>query len=209
MISIPNDYKNSKTNNMNCKSRSSNKSTVWLITLTLLFTLISCSNVKKEPGRAQQGTVPPLSQEQPGSAIATPVQSVNNSLEAQPSPAQNSAEVMLNPPHGQPFHRCDIPVGAPLPSANTNNQAATNQVQATAPQVSTNQVQTTAPQVSTTPPNPANNPFAPTIENASRVNPSQARTTTTANNGTKPRLNPPHGQPFHRCDIPVGSPLPN
>jgi len=24
---------------------------------------------------------------------------------------------------------------------------------------------------------------------------------------TPPELNPPHGQPFHRCEIPVGSPL--
>ena len=99
---------------------------------------------------------------------------------------------MLNPPHGQPFHRCDIPVGAPLPS----QQAATGQVQ------------TTAPQVSATPPNPANNPFAPTVENAKRPGSTQARPLTSSTSGTKPHLNPPHGQPFHRCDIPVGSPLP-
>ncbi len=30
------------------------------------------------------------------------------------------------------------------------------------------------------------------------------QTTTTA---TTPALNPPHGQPYHRCDIPVGAPL--
>lgn len=30
------------------------------------------------------------------------------------------------------------------------------------------------------------------------------QTTTTA---TTPALNPPHGQPNHRCDIPVGAPL--
>lgn len=194
---------------MNYKNRSGNIFTVSLITFFLLFTSISCNNVKKEPEQSRQLPVLPSKPAQPESGTAEPVQFTDNKTVEQPSTVQTSTEVMLNPPHGQPFHRCDIPVGAPLPSANTNNQVATSQVQTTAPQASTNQVQTPAPQVSTTPPNPANNPFAPTVENAGRINPSQARATTTANSGTKPRLNPPHGQPFHRCDIPVGSPLPN
>lgn len=53
---------------------------------------------------------------------------------AQETPAQNntqvetnaagSGEIALNPAHGQPNHRCDIPVGAPLNSSpsNTNTQ---------------------------------------------------------------------------------------
>jgi hypothetical protein len=47
----------------------------------------------------------------------------------------------------------------------------------------------------------------PTVENANRTGGSAASQATAAS-GTPPRLNPPHGQPFHRCDIPVGSPLP-
>jgi hypothetical protein len=31
-----------------------------------------------------------------------------------PANARNSGSVALNPEHGQPGHRCDIPVGAPL-----------------------------------------------------------------------------------------------
>jgi hypothetical protein len=193
---------------MKNKNRSGNILTVSFITFLLLITSISCNNVKKEPGQAQQLPVLPSKPAQPESGTSEPVDFNDNKTVEQPSTIQNSAEVMLNPPHGEPFHRCDIPVGAPLPSANTNSQVATSQVQTPAPQVSTSQVQTTSPQVSSTPPNPANNPFAPTIENASRFNPSQTRSTTTANSGTKPHLNPPHGQPFHRCDIPVGSPLP-
>ena len=163
---------------MNYKNLSKSKSTLVLITLFILVTLISCNQVKKEPGQAQQSPVPPPNQEQPGPANTIPVK---------------------NPPHGQPYHRCDIPVGAPLNStpASTNNEAASNQVQ------------TTAPQFSTSPTNSANNPYAPTVENARRMNPSQVQNTTTSTNGSKPRLNPPHGQPFHRCEIPVGSPLPN
>ncbi|WP_264564573.1 hypothetical protein [Flavobacterium sp. N3904] len=71
----------------------------------------------------------------------------------------------MNPSHGQPGHRCDIPVGAPL-----NSPVATN---STTPQV----VSTSGQSVTTT-------------------------TVTTAKG-----MNPPHGQPGHRCDIPVGSPL--
>jgi flagellum-specific peptidoglycan hydrolase FlgJ len=82
--------------------------------------------------------------------------------------AQNSADApVLNPPHGQPGHICEIPVGSPLPRAANNvqkaNTAATN--------------------------NPVN-------------------TTTTSIVDQTVVLNPPHGQPGHICEIPVGSPLP-
>lgn len=74
----------------------------------------------------------------------------------------------LNPAHGQPGHRCDIAVGAPL------NSAPTQQGQ--------------------------------TVE----VNPGQQQqvvTTTTKPVKTAKGMNPPHGQPGHRCDIAVGAPL--
>lgn len=199
MILKPKAINEPKTYNMNYKNWSRNRSTVYLFTLFLLFTLISCSNGKKEPSQAQQLPVLPSRLEQPRTLNTEPIQSVENKTEEQPSTLQTTTEVMLNPPHGQPFHRCDIPVGAPLNAApaNTNSQTTNSQAQ------------TTAPQVSTTPPNSANNPFAPTVENAKRLNSSQVQSTTSSNFGSKPRLNPPHGQPFHRCDIPVGSPLPN
>ncbi|MFT3909693.1 MAG: hypothetical protein QM737_09735 [Ferruginibacter sp.] len=72
----------------------------------------------------------------------------------------------MNPPHGQPGHRCDIEVGAPLNSPATKPQTQT---------------------VSTTP----------------TVTP----VTTTAKTVTAPGMNPPHGEPGHRCDIAVGAPL--
>ncbi len=103
----------------------------------------------------------------------------------------NNNGVMLNPPHGQPGHRCEIPVGAPLstPAANTIQQPATVAPAATAPTIS-------------------NNSMSPTIENANRINPSQRPSTAAPETGPKPANNPPHGQPWHRCDIAVGSPLP-
>ncbi|MFD1603543.1 hypothetical protein ACFSJW_11510 [Flavobacterium artemisiae] len=81
----------------------------------------------------------------------------------------------INPAHGQPGHRCDIAVGAPLNSAPTQQAQA---VQAQAGQ--TVQVNTGQPQVVTT---------------------------TTTPVKTAKGMNPPHGQPGHRCDIPVGAPL--
>ncbi|WP_292010888.1 hypothetical protein [Chryseobacterium sp.] len=79
----------------------------------------------------------------------------------------------MNPPHGQPGHRCDIPVGQPL------NQAA--------PVVPNNNV----------------------VPNAIQIDPNTitANTSSVQKTKTAPGMNPPHGEPGHRCDIPVGQPL--
>ena len=92
------------------------------------------------------------------------------------NPAANPNTVLgatkgINPPHGQPGHRCDIAVGAPL------NSAPTQQGQATAQTGQT--VQVNQPQV----------------------------VTTTVPAKTPKGMNPPPGQPGHRCDIPVGAAL--
>jgi hypothetical protein len=84
-----------------------------------------------------------------------------------PPIVQANAGNILNPAHGQPGHRCDISVGAPLNS----KPVAKNIVPAT---------------VSTSP--------APVTVTA----PPQKVTA---------GMNPPHGQPGHRCDISVGAPL--
>ncbi len=81
-------------------------------------------------------------------------------------PAQGSGDnPKINPAHGQPGHRCDLAVGAPL--VNTDGSP----VPATGPQ------------------NIQANPALPAPVPA----------------GLK--VNPPHGQPGHRCDIQVGAPL--
>lgn len=85
----------------------------------------------------------------------------------------------LNPEHGQPYHRCDIPVGAPIDSAPPAHVA---------PQV----VQQPAPQSSS---NFNTAPIAPSLNAAAPAS------------GAKPALNPPHGEPHHRCDLQVGAPL--
>lgn len=136
---------------------------------------------------------------QPGHRCEIPVGAPLNSqptnttqqVTSNPSPSTNNAGVMINPPHGEPGHRCEIPVGAPLNSQPTN----------TTPQVTSIPSQSTS-----TATNIANNPMAPTIDNAKRLNSSQPRSTT--NSQYSGMINPPHGQPGHRCDIAVGSPLP-
>lgn len=172
---------------------------VILLAVLAFFTIISCSPAKQDSKQTQPAPVLPPTQEQPFQTETT--QPVEVETTEQPAETSNSTEVMLNPPHGEPFHRCDIPVGAPLNSAPAN----------TARQTTSNTVTTTTPQVTTSTSGIANNPMAPTLENANRLSSGQTRTTTqttTNNTGPKPRLNPAHGQPWHRCDIPVGSPLP-
>lgn len=97
---------------------------------------------------------------------ATPAAATEQSL----TPLNTSSDVAMNPAHGQPGHRCDLPVGAPLdgsltPPGKTNPLLQQPSAPAKSP-VEINQTQTTAE-----------------------------------------GMNPPHGQPNHRCDIPVGAPL--
>lgn len=81
---------------------------------------------------------------------------------------ENPKTAGLNPEHGKPGHRCDIPVGAPLDgSLSLEKMLNGNQNQ---------------PPVSSSDKSP--------IE----LN-------------QKPDTNPPHGEPFHDCAIPVGAPL--
>jgi hypothetical protein len=103
-------------------------------------------------------------------------------------PEQQSAPVTptnsstaLNPEHGQPGHRCEIPVGAPLNTPASGPSEITTQV---------NTGQIPAP--------------ATAQPNATLELPASAASPSTSNK----KLNPEHGQPGHDCAVPVGSPLP-
>lgn len=92
-------------------------------------------------------------------------------------PSAPASGVKLNPPHGEPGHLCEIEVGAPLP------------------------VDVELPEpVEVTPARPT--PVAlPTTSVLNRpIN-------TAVPSGPKPQFNPPHGQPWHTCDLEVGAPL--
>lgn len=103
-----------------------------------------------------------------------------SSMEAaieQPGASQGATEVpgsgsgKVNPPHGQPGHICELPVGAPLDGSVAPAGSGQQNIQI--------QPQTTAP--------PVQQMQAPAT--------------------TAPGTNPPHGQPGHVCELPVGAPL--
>ena len=140
---------------------------------------VSCKNTKNtevQKSVTQTATAPETkSQENVATQTSTPENTASPSNTASDKPA-------LNPPHGQPYHRCDIAVGAPIDSP--------------AP------VQNAAPQVA----QPQSAPNAGF--NTNPISPSLAPpVSSTADIGPKPALNPPHGQPHHRCDLQVGAPL--
>ncbi|MEO6671313.1 MAG: hypothetical protein ABIN36_17655 [Ferruginibacter sp.] len=107
------------------------------------------TNPAQLPGTTAPATITPLSPDVTKQITATPAAGIN-------------------PAHGQPGHRCDIAVGAPLNSPATKPATQT--------------VQTVTPTVT-----PAASTSAKTV--------------------TAPGMNPPHGEPGHRCDIAVGAPL--
>lgn len=102
-------------------------------------------------------------------------------IQSNPAPAAMATAPGMNPAHGQPGHRCDIPVGQPL-----NSQPAAT---------------------------PASQNVTIGTNNAVQIDPSTTSPAKIAINNsaqpvkTAPGMNPPHGHPGHRCDIPVGQPL--
>jgi hypothetical protein len=151
------------------------KSVNIVISLLVLALLMACGKATE----SQHGEVPgPDSSEvQPSSAPPQPspesVVFLNNpGSETQGQAHQADVAASINPPHGQPGHRCDIAVGAPLSSP------------------------------------PGKPPAAPAVvlPAVAPVGGQQGNTPTSATPAV-PGMNPPHGQPNHRCDIAVGAPL--
>jgi hypothetical protein len=101
---------------------------------------------------------------------------------AAPAPVKVAAG--MNPSHGQPGHRCDIAVGAPLNS----------------PAPATNTTAKSSPYTVTQSP-PAT--ITPASSMTGMPSPLDPNIPTTA-----PGMNPPHGQDGHRCDVAVGAALP-
>lgn len=110
----------------------------------------------------------------PGSIPARPAANVAPAATIENTAPTAADGVQLNPPHGEPGHRCEIPVGAPL-DGSTGVSAATQQTMTTGGDASPE----TFGKVASPP-----------------------------TNASGARLNPPHGEPGHICEIPVGEPLP-
>jgi hypothetical protein len=99
----------------------------------------------------------------------------------------------MNPPHGQPGHRCEIAVGAPLNSAPKNAPAATTAPVGKMTQPVTISSATTTPGTVT-----SNGATITTVNNNAPATPVV----------TAPGMNPPHGEAGHVCSVAVGAPLP-
>ena len=205
-----------------------------------LLVAITATSCKKEDTVQQKGD-PRL--------VVPFTQQTNSGIESQSTPiatSQNhnlfyenntgttpSVAAGINPAHGQPNHRCDIAVGAPLNTpANGSAQASTTNSQSpqVVPTTQTNVVKTTTAK-GMNPPHgeknhrcdiavgaPLNAKVASTNSSTSsgqyseQINVPQALpallSTNSANDETPEGMNPAHGKAGHRCDIAVGAALP-
>ena len=115
---------------------------------------------------------------------------------AQPAATGAKSAAGINPAHGQPGHRCDIAVGAPLDSKPVSSTTTTAPATGSSPVIGNSPVLGSSP-INATPLKTGVSPLA--------VTPIQPAGTKPAATGAG--LNPAHGQPGHRCDIAVGAPL--
>ncbi len=142
------------------------------------FTLPASTSPAQQPGQLATNTTTTTTL--PG-ATTQPVPTTTQTVAS-----VNTSKAGLNPEHGQPGHRCELAVGAPLDSKPVTTPATT----------------------STTPNNTVPNFQLPEGVEMKRQTISTPTTTTPTNTSTtKAGLNPEHGQPGHRCDISVGAPL--
>ncbi len=114
---------------------------------------------------------------------SVPNQTVPAAPQAMPQPGV--AAKGMNPAHGQPGHRCDIAVGAPLSSPKSAAPATSGAAK-------------TPYTITQTPTSTTTSVPAPTTP--ALLNPDAKP--------TAPGMNPPHGQAGHKCEVAVGAPLP-
>jgi hypothetical protein len=171
-----------RINNLN--SRTSSRIPVNCIMKLLNVTIIGFAMIFLIACNKSSETVPGRTQSSDGNTTQTaPAESIG--LAATPSDAAPVA-TRLNPPHGQPGHRCEVAVGAPLDSPTDTQPSPFVSIFPQLTQTSSN----------TVPPIGSNEPFVSIL-------PQDAKATATTPTGA----NPPHGEPGHRCEIPVGAPL--
>ncbi|WP_340110967.1 hypothetical protein [Maribellus mangrovi] len=204
----------------------------FFILILVLYSLAACAPTNKSDSQSETSAIESTSDllleinktaSEENMATETIIQSPDI-RESELSEATES-QVKLNPPHGEPGHRCDIAVGAPLDSSKPNTTDQTTKKSSETPVTSTRNNATL----------PSTGRVGPTIENLKKINTSQPTNYASdkalvknpphgqpghrcdipvgdplsATASTNVKLNPPHGQPGHRCDIPVGSPLPS
>ncbi|RNI31644.1 RodZ family helix-turn-helix domain-containing protein [Rufibacter latericius] len=156
------------------------KSTIQILIIASLCCGVGCSKSKNEPAAGADTAKNTSLPVNTSSNSTAPVTSQPATVGQQTPAGTPVVTTGLNPAHGEPGHRCDIQVGAPLnsPPGVTVNPGVTPNSGATA---------TPNARPSALPPAPVL-PMGPPV--------------TTAKG-----MNPPHGQPGHDCSIAVGAPL--
>jgi hypothetical protein len=201
----------------------------------IAFTFTGCD--QENDLKLQKGTTTSQSIKESNSNNSMLQNLPNNNIPTNPVFSENqttnstsSSNVKLNPEHGQPGHRCEIPVGSPLNSdpIPTNNVSNNN--------IDINSTKTSAPVNLSKIDNSALNPehgkpghrcdiavgaplnsspntqkSIPTTNNEA-INSLQIQPSTPPNSPTPPKnpnakINPAHGQPGHKCEVAVGDPL--
>lgn len=114
-----------------------------------------------------------------------PGQMVTQAQTIAPTQTQVAVKPGMNPPHGQPGHRCDIPVGASLSTPVKAQPKPVGGATITQQTLPTSQNNVPLPAFTTT---DAPSSTTPVV--------------------TAPGMNPPHGQAGHVCSVAVGAPLP-
>jgi type IV secretory pathway VirB10-like protein len=173
--------------------------TVLSLCISSFFLLTACQD------KEAASTETPINVTETETAVApAPTEITTTPAPAAAAAAPQGEAPKLNPAHGQPFHRCEIAVGAPLDGS---AQTAPPAPQADASKsffktVQSEQKSTPAPTMTTTP--------APKSVSApvQKTQTTTAQTATAEANTPRPKNNPAHGQPHHRCEIKVGDPLP-
>jgi hypothetical protein len=198
------------------------------------ITISSCKNNETAKAQDNPRVAVPFTQQ-------TAAAMQNQAAQTQESPKHNlfhennvattpSILAGVNPAHGQPNHRCDIAVGAPLNTpANAGTSMSSAQV---APNTQISAAKTTTP-IGMNPPHGEKNHRCdiavgaplnskPSVSTATANTNSAQETkeysvqqavpallsTAAAETETPAGINPAHGKTGHRCDIGVGKPLP-
>lgn len=202
-----------------------------LVAISLLVT--SCKKDEKATYIKEEAGV-----QQPNVAMNTTSKTAlmdQAGIQSNPNPAPVAAAPGMNPPHGQPGHRCDIPVGQPLSNQPANAQNITvgggnNVIQidpnttSSGPLAVDNNTKQGKTAAGMNPPHgqpghrcdipvgqPLNSKPAPApqpAQNTVQATPTPAPAETNLAMGEKPKINPAHGEPWHSCSIKVGDPLP-
>jgi hypothetical protein len=176
-----------------------------LLMSVMVATAIAFISCNDDNGKIDEISDPPLvTTEQPVMPADTTKAAV-----AQPIETASTSEEALNPAHGQPGHRCDIAVGAPLSTAPALTSKTADNANTTEGALNPAHGQP-GHRCDIAVGAPLNS--APLVQ-AKNAAANDSSATTLFNkpvytvDSAKGPLNPAHGQPGHRCDIAVGAPL--